>query len=118
MGTQSWFEKFKERKVGRTLAVYLGSAWVFIEAFNFIIDEFNWNAEGLNIVILLVIFGLPASVIFVWFNQRFTKKAILLQVLNGLLAISLISYTLIRPGSINPTQLRLLKFKANQRNSF
>ncbi len=114
MGNQSWIEKFKERKVGRTLAVYLGSAWVFIEAFNFLIDHFNWNAGVLNIVILLVIFGLPASVIYVWFQQKFTKRAIFLQVINGLLAISVISFTLIRPDSINPTQLRLLKFKNNQ----
>jgi TolB-like protein len=114
MGNQSWIEKFKERKVGRTLAVYLGSAWVFIEAFNFLIDHFNWNAAVLNIVILLVIFGLPASVIYVWFQQKFTKRAIFLQVINGLLAISVISFTLIRPDSINPTQLRLLKFKNNQ----
>jgi len=115
MSNQAWFQKFKERKVGRTLAVYLGSAWVFIEAFNFIIDEFNWNAEALNVVILLVIFGLPASVLYVWFDRKFTKKAIALQVLNGLLAISVISYTVVKPGSLNPTQLRLLHFQANQK---
>jgi len=115
MSNQGWFQKFKERNVGRTLAVYLGSAWVFIEAFNFIIDKFNWNAEVLNVVILLVIFGLPASVLFVWFDQKFTRNAILLQVLNGLLAISVISYSLVKPDNLNPTQLRLLNFKANQK---
>ena len=113
MDSHSWFKQLKERNVGRTLAVYLGSAWVFIEAFNFMIDQFNWNSEILNIVILLVIFGLPASLIFIWFNQRFTKKAILLQVLNGLLALSVITYSMIKPESINPTQFRLLKFQAN-----
>lgn len=115
MGNPSWFEKAKERKVGRTLAVYLGSAWVFIEAFNFLIDKYNWNTEVLNVIILLVIFGLPASVIYVWFQQKFTKRAILLHVINGLLAISLISYNLIKPNSLNPTQLRLLKFQDNQK---
>ena len=115
MANQSLIEKIRERKVGRTLAVYLGSAWVFIEAFNFLIDKYIWNAGVLNIIILLVIFGLPASVIFVWFQQKFTKRAILLQVINGLLAISLISYNLISPNNLNPTQLRLLKFKDNQK---
>ena len=115
MGTQSWIEKFKERNVGRTLAVYLGTAWVFIEAFNFMIDKFNWNAGILNIVILLVIFGLPASVIYVWHNQNFTKRAIILHIINGILAISVISFTLIKPDSLNPTQLRILKFKNNQK---
>ena len=115
MANQTLFRRFKERKVGRTLAVYLGSAWVFIEAFNFLIDEFNWNAGALNIVILLVIFGLPASVIYVWFNQRFTRSAILLQSLNVLLAISVISYGLVKPDRLNPTQLRVLNFKADQK---
>ena len=115
MANQSLIEKIKERKVGRTLAVYLGSAWVFIEAFNFLIDKYNWNAGVLNIIILLVIFGLPAAVIYVWFQQKFTKRAIILQVINGLLVISLISYNLIRPNNLNPTQLRLLKFQNNQK---
>jgi len=73
-----------QRKIGRTLVVYLGSAWVFIEAFNFLIDKYNWDTEVLDIIILLVIFGLPASVIYAWFHQRFTRQAILLQVINGL----------------------------------
>ena len=114
MGKSTFFEKVKERKIGRTLVVYLGSAWVFIEAFNFLIDQFNWDSGVLNIIILLVIFGLPASVIYVWHQQKFTKRAILLQAINGVLAISLISYTLISPDRINPTQLRLIKFKNNQ----
>ena len=115
MAKQSLIEKIRERKVGRTLAVYLGSAWVFIEAFNFLIDKYNWNAGVLNIIILLVIFGLPASVIYVWFQQKFTKRAIILHIINGILAISLISYNLISPNSLNPTQLRLLKFQDNQK---
>ena len=115
MDNQSWFEKFKERNVGRTLAVYLGSAWVFIEAFNFLIDKFNWNAEILNVIIFLVIFGLPASVIFVWFDQVFTKRAIILQVANVIVALSFITFTLVKPDSINPTQLRLIKFQDNQK---
>jgi TolB-like protein len=115
MKNQTWIDKFKDRKVGRTLAVYLGTAWVFIEAFNFLIDKYNWNAEILNVLILLVIFGLPASVIFVWFQQKFTRRAILLQVINGLLAISVISYSLVKPNSLNTSQLRLLKFKSNQK---
>lgn len=115
MGNQSWFEKFKERNVGRTLAVYLGSAWVFIEAFNFLIDKFNWNAEALDVIILLVIFGLPASVIYVWFDQVFTKRAIILQLINAIFALSIITFTVVKPDRINPTQLRLIKFQDNQK---
>lgn len=111
----SLLEKIKERKIGQTLIVYLGSAWVFIEIFNFLVDKYNWDTEVLDIIILIVIFGFPASIIYAWFHQKFTKRAILLQVLNGLIAISLISYNLINPNTINPTQLRILKFKDNQK---
>lgn len=104
-----------QRNIGKTLLVYLGSAWVFIEAINFLIDKYHWDTEILDIIILLVIFGLPASVIYAWFHQQFTRKAIFLQLLNGLVAISVISYDLINPDSIDPTQLRLLRFQDNQK---
>ncbi len=104
-----------QRKIGKTLLVYLGSAWVFIEAINFLIDKYHWDTEVLDIIILLVIFGLPASVIYAWFYQRFTRKAIFLHLLNGLVAISVISYDLINPDSIDPTQLRLLRFQDDQK---
>ena len=89
---------------------------MFIEVINFLIDKYNWDTEVLDVIILLVIFGLPASVIYEWFYRRFTRNAIILQLLNGLIAISVISYDLIIPNSINPTQLRLLRFKDNQKN--
>ena len=99
----------------RTLIVYLGGAWVFIEAINFLIDKYGWNTTILDILILLVIFGLPAILIYTWFQQKFTRKAIILQAINGVVAIAVIVFTLSSPGSLNPTQLRLLKFKDNQK---
>ena len=115
MKNSTFSQRFKERKIGRTFVVYLGSAWVFIEAFNFLIDHYNWNANILNIIILLVIFGLPATLIYVWFQRRFTLRAILFQVLNGILAISIISYSVIKPKSIDTTLLRLIKFRETQK---
>ena len=101
--------------IAKTLIVYLGGAWVFIEAINFLIDKYNWNTTILDVLILLVIFGLPAILIYTWFHQEFTRKAIVLQAINGILALTVIGFTLINPGSLNPTQLRLLKFKDNQK---
>jgi len=115
MENPSFSQKLSERKIGRTFVVYLGSAWVFIEAFNFLIDKYNWNANILNIIILLVIFGLPATLIYVWFQRKFTGKAILFQALNGILALSLITYSQVKPENLNTTQLRLIKFKENQK---
>lgn len=48
----------------KTLLVYLGGAWVFIEAINFLIDKYDWNTSIVDILILLVIFGLPALLIY------------------------------------------------------
>ena len=115
MKNLSWFEKFKERKIGQTLAVYLGSAWVFIEALNFLIEKYGWKVRVLDTIIILAVFGLPAVIIYVWNNAKFTKKAIVLQTINIVLAFSVIGYNYIRPGSINPTELRLLSFMENQK---
>jgi len=99
----------------KTLLVYLGGAWVFIEAINFLIDKYDWNTTIVDILILLVIFGLPALFIYLWFQQKFTKKAIVLQALNATLALAVIGFTIVNPDQLNPTQLRLLKFKDNQK---
>lgn len=103
-----------EKTIGKTLVIYLGSAWVFIEAFNFIIDKYRLDAAILDIIILLVIFGLPASVIYASFKQQFTTKAIIFQSINLIIAIGVISYDQISPNVINPTEIRLLNFKSNQ----
>jgi adenylate cyclase len=63
----------------------------------------------------MVIFGLPATLIYTWFQQKFTKKAIILQAINGTLALAVILFTLVNPDQLNPTQLRLLKFRDNQK---
>lgn len=99
----------------RTLIVYLGGAWVFIEAINFLIDKYKLDTVILDVLILLVIFGLPAILIYTWFKQKFTRKAIILQSINGIIALSVIIFTLVNPGRLNPTQLRMLRFKENQK---
>ena len=48
------------KNIGRMLVVYLGGAWVFIEAFNFLIDKYGWDTAVLDVIILTIIFGLPA----------------------------------------------------------
>ncbi len=108
-------ERPDKRNISKTLLVYLGGAWVFIEAINFLIDKYGWNTTIVDVLILLVIFGLPALLIYIWFQHKFTRKAIILLAINGTLALAVIGFTLINPGQLNPTQLRLLKFKDNQK---
>jgi len=100
-------EQSNKSNLIKTMAVYLGGAWVFIEAINFLIDKYKLNAGILDVLILLVIFGLPAILIYTWFHQKFTPKAIILQAINGVIALAVIIFTLANPGRLNPTQLRL-----------
>ena len=65
-------ERPDRRNISKTLLVYLGGAWVFIEAINFLIDKYDWNTAIVDVLILLVIFGLPALLIYIWFQQKFT----------------------------------------------
>jgi len=108
-------ERPDKRNISKTLLVYLGGAWVFIEAISFLVDKYDWSTTIVDVLILLVIFGLPATLIYIWFQQKFTRKAIILQAINGTLALAVIAFTLVSPGQLNPTQLRLLKFKDNQK---
>ncbi|MCK5702181.1 MAG: hypothetical protein KAI29_13545 [Cyclobacteriaceae bacterium] len=108
-------ERSDKRNIIKTLLVYLGGAWVFIEAINFLIDKYDWNTTIVDVLIILVIFGLPALLIYTWYQQKITRKAIILQTINGILALAVITFTLASPDQLNPTQLRLLKFKDNQK---
>lgn len=101
--------------IRRIFLVYFGSAWVFIEAFNFIIDKYQLQSIYLDIIIIFVLFGLPATIIYEWFNRQFKGVALYVQLMNAALAITIVVFTVINPDKIDPTQLRLLKFNQNQR---
>ena len=106
-----------KRNIGKTFIVYLGSTWVFIEAFNFIIDKYHFQAFYLDIIIILVLFGLPSTLIHERFH-RFAGKALLFHILNVTVAFSVITYNLINPDQLKPTELRLLRFQENQKIPF
>lgn len=105
----------KQKDILKHLFVYLGSAWVVIEALNFLIDKYYWNSGVLDILILVIIFGLPALVIFLWFDRKFSKNAIILHSVNLALMFSVIGFSLARPGSLDPNQIRVFRFKDDQK---
>lgn len=100
--------------VVKTAIYYLGSAWVFIEAINFVTDKYGLHTRWLDVIILLAIFGLPASVIYSWFNGQFNRKAIILHLLNSVITMSVVIYDLVIPNVLHPTELRILRFKQNK----
>lgn len=105
----------KQKDILKHLFVYLGSAWVVIEALNFLIDKYYWNSRLLDILILLIIFGLPALVIYLWFDRKFSRGAIILHAVNLVVMVTVITFSLARPGSIDTRQIRIFRFQENQR---
>src|SRR5210317_896540 len=104
----------KQKGILRSLIVYLGGAWVLIEALNFLIDKYYWNSVVLDVLILVIIFGLPALVIFLLNDGKFTRRAIILHSVNVLLMLSVVIFSIARPGRLDSRQIRLFKFQANQ----
>ncbi len=58
-----FIQDLKERKIAQTLVIYLGGGWVLIEALNFFVEKYGWNAKIFDIFIIVAIFGLPAVLI-------------------------------------------------------
>jgi adenylate cyclase len=108
----------ENRNVLRSAVVYFGGAWVFIEVFNFLIDKYGLSAKTLDIIIILVIFGLPATIIHSWFYFKFVRKSIILHSVNGIIALSVVtSYLVINPDKFQPTQIGLLNFERTQKRA-
>jgi TolB-like protein len=87
--------ELKERKIGRTLVVYLGSGWVIIEAINFFIEKFGLGNLLFNIALILALAGLPIALLVAWFHgqpghQKFTKTEVVLHSLVLLIALSFV----------------------------
>jgi len=96
-------------KLFRNLTIYLLAAWVLIESFAFAVKKWDLDWEFVNLLIILVAFGIPATIIFSLVKGRFNWKAIVLQTVNVIAGfISLIFYV-IHPNVFDPSGLRLIK---------
>lgn len=97
------------RSFGNRLLFYFGSGWLLVEVFNFVIERYDLDPVFLDYLILITIFGLPATIIYSFFSGGFNKIAIVLQVLNGISAIALMVFFFLNPLALNPGKLRVLK---------
>lgn len=110
---QSFVATMKDRKIGQMVVVYLGSAWVLLEAFSFFQQRYEWPARLFDLFLVVVIFGLPIALVFRWFQPtqgkgRGNGRLILL---NGLLAVLMVmtSYFIYKrkgsDGAVHPSIL-------------
>lgn len=95
--------ELKERKIPQTLVFYLGGSWVLIEALNLFIEKYGWSSRIFDIIVILAIFGLPATLLYSWFHgksgtSKIQKKELIFHVVNLVIAISVVTYFIIKPS--------------------
>ena len=62
----SLFEELKRRKLFRVVIAYVVAAWVFVQVADVVTDAFNTPDRVMQIVIALMVVGLPISIILAW----------------------------------------------------
>lgn len=62
------FQQLKDKHLVRTAVVYLGGAWLLLEATGFFVDVYALSRSILDIVVLLVLLGFPAALVISWFH--------------------------------------------------
>jgi adenylate cyclase len=89
--------QLKERRIGQTVILYLGTAWVSLEAFGFFAQRYGWDQRLFDAFLVLLLFGLPAMVLIKWYqdtNSSVTlRKQFFLHAINAALAIFFVIQT-------------------------
>jgi len=65
-GIRKFFQELKRRRVFRVAAVYLGSAYVILEAADMILPRLNLPDWTITLVMVLLGLGFPVALIFSW----------------------------------------------------
>lgn len=101
--------------IGKNIAIYLGSAWVIMEASNFFIDRYDLEPLLLDILIIFLVFGVLSCIIYSTFTGRWNKKAMLSQVIILVLSVLSVGYFIGNPNKLNPQNLRFIKINDPER---
>lgn len=62
------FKALSEKHLVRTAVVYLGGAWLLLEATGFFVDNYALSRRLIDVVVLLLVLGFPAALIIAWFH--------------------------------------------------
>lgn len=60
------FQQLKQKHIVRTAIVYLGGAWLLLEATGFFVDNYALSRHVIDVVLLLLLLGFPAALIISW----------------------------------------------------
>lgn len=61
-------EQLSKKHLVRTAIVYIGGAWLLLEATGFFVDNYALSRSFIDVVVLLVVLGFPAALIVSWFH--------------------------------------------------
>ncbi len=103
---------FRQRKLGQTALVYLGSGWVLLEAFGFFTQRYQWDERLFDVFLVLLLFGLPAALIIRWFQETDFRKTmrpqIYLHTINTLAAVFFVVHAW-RPVDVSHNRVKTAK---------
>ncbi len=62
------FKTLSQKHLVRTAVVYLGGAWLLLEATGFFVDNYDLSRRLIDVVVLVLVLGFPAALIISWFH--------------------------------------------------
>jgi len=70
------FKSLSEKHLMRTAVVYLGGAWLLLEATGFFVDNYDLSRRLIDVVVLLLVLGFPAALIISWFHGEQGRQSV------------------------------------------
>jgi len=64
------------RKMFQVGILYLGGAWALLEATNFFVQNYELSQKLVNVVILLLVLGLPAVLVIAWYHGEHGRQEV------------------------------------------
>lgn len=104
----------KYRKLGQAVGIYMGGAWVIIEASAFLAGRYDIDQGLLDLLIITTVCLLPSVFVFSLFSRRFSWWTISLYGLNIVLIVFALRFFLLNPLAVNPDDLRLIKLSGTK----
>jgi TolB-like protein/Flp pilus assembly protein TadD len=99
------FAKLRQRKIFQWSVAYLAGAWLIYEAANLVGANFDWPRLVLQLLTILLLFGLPIVVIIAWYHgeqgRQYATGAELMMIA-GILVLAGSAVAFVVPGPADP----------------
>ena len=75
-GAEDFVRTLRRKHLVQIAVIYLGGAWVFMQAIGFFREFYGLSRKLLDIVILLAVLGFPAVMLIGWFHGEKGRQGI------------------------------------------